>query len=573
MTLNSVGEESRDAILTKIKWLMSLRLVIATFSLGTSALVQISTGQPYLDPQLKALYLIIGLIYTLNLLYVFFLKKAKLLRGLAYVQIGVDLLFISALINFTGGVGSVFSLFYYLSIIAASIILYRRGGIIVASASSFLYSLIALLESYQIIDPVAVFIENEFTNGASLLFNVVMNITAFFLVALLSSFLSEQVRQSNQALKIKEHDYRRLEVLYRNIIESIGSGLLTVDKKNKISFFNRAAEVITGHKLSRVYGVRLYDIFPKLQKAEGDSEHLKNYEGTRSRFEIPFNRTDGVLVHLGFSRSILKDSDGSVQGTVYAFQDVTRLKQMEEHVKLVDRLAAIGRLATGMAHEIRNPLASMSGSIQMLKETLQLDSANKRLMEIVLKETNRLDQLLSDFVLFTHPDDRKREWVDLNGIIDDTLQLLSYNPLKNGIEVEKNLQGAPMVEADSQQLKQVFWNLFINAVQAMGTEGTLTVSTRVMPYDSLHESRREHLDENIGREWTEIVIGDNGKGIPKSYLDKIFDPFFTTKDQGIGLGLAIVYSIVESYKGIIEVASEDMQGTRFAIYLPAVSHQ
>jgi two-component system sensor histidine kinase PilS (NtrC family) len=428
------------------------------------------------------------------------------------------------------------------------------------------------LENLRIIDPVAVLIENELTSGASLLFNVVMNITAFFLVALLSSFLSEQVRQSNQALKIKEHDYHRLEVLYRNIIESIGSGLLTVDKKNKISFFNRAAEVITGYKLSRVYGVRLFDIFPKLQETEGDSEYMENYEGTRSRFEISFNRPDGLLVHLGFSRSMLKDSDGSVQGTVYAFQDVTRLKQMEEHVKLVDRLAAIGRLATGMAHEIRNPLASMSGSIQMLKETLQLDSANKRLMEIVLKETNRLDQLLSDFVLFTHPDDRQREWVDLNGIIDDTLQLLSYNPLKNGIEVEKKLQDAPMVEADSQQLKQVFWNLFINAVQAMGKEGTLTVSTRVVQYDSLQESRREHLDKEAGTEWTEIVIADTGKGIPKSYLDKIFDPFFTTKEKGIGLGLAIVYSIIESYRGIIEVTSDDNKGSQFTINLPVVSH-
>jgi two-component system sensor histidine kinase PilS (NtrC family) len=399
-----------------------------------------------------------------------------------------------------------------------------------------------------------------------------MNITAFFLVALLSSFLSEQVRESKQALKIKEQDYQKLEVLYRNIIESIGSGLLTVDKKNKISFFNRAAEIITGYKLSRVYGVRLHDIFPKLQEAAGNSEQTEHCEGTRSRFEISFNRSDGTLIHLGFSRSMLKDTDGNIQGTIYAFQDVTRLKQMEEHVKLVDRLAAIGRLATGMAHEIRNPLASMSGSIQMLKETLELDSANKRLMDIVLKETNRLDQLLSDFVLFTHPDDRKREWVDLNGIINDTLQLVSYNPLKNGIEVEKNLQGSPMVEADSQQLKQVFWNLFINALQAMGDGGRLTVSTRVMQYDSLHESRREHLDKNAGTEWTEIVIADTGKGIPKSYLDKIFDPFFTTKEKGIGLGLAIVYSIIESYRGIIGVTSQDNKGSQFTINLPAVSH-
>ena len=572
MTLYKAEEESRDVILGKIKWLMSLRLVIATFSLGTAALVQITTGKAYLDPQLGALYVIIGLIYTLNLLYAFILKKAKPLRTFAYLQIAVDLLFISALINITGGVGSVFSFFYYLAIIAASIILYRRGGIIVASASSFLYAFIAALETYNIVEPLEMVVESELTHGASLFFNVVMNITGFFLVALLSSFLSEQVRQSSKALKIKEQDYHRLEALNRNIIQSIGSGLLTVDKKERISFFNRAAEVITGYKLSRVYGVRLYDIFPNLREPGDESEQMVSYEGIPSRFEITFNRSDGALIHLGFSKSMLKDSDGSVQGTVYAFQDVTRLKQMEEHVKLVDRLAAIGRLATGMAHEIRNPLASMSGSIQMLGETLQLDSANKRLMDIVLKETNRLDQLLSDFVLFTHPDDRKKELVDLKGIIDDTLQLLSYNPLKNGIEIEKHLQGSTMVEADSQQLKQVFWNLFINAVQAMGPGGRLTVSSSVIPYATLRENLRERLDSKVGKEWTEIVIVDTGRGIPESYLDKIFDPFFTTKEKGIGLGLAIVYSIVESYKGIIEVTSADEKGSRFAIYLPAVSH-
>ena len=565
-------EEPREAILGKIKWLMSLRLVIATFSLGTAALVQITAGKPYLDPQLGALYVIIGLIYTLNLLYAFILKKARRLKSFVYFQIAVDLLFISALINVTGGVGSAFALFYYLAIIGASIILYRRGGLIAASASSFLYAFLAVLETYKIVEPLEMVVKSELTHGASLFFNVVMNITGFFLVALLSSFLSEQVRQSSTALKIKEQDYHRLEALHRNIIQSIGSGLLTVDKKERISFFNRAAEVITGYKLSRVYGARLYDIFPNLNGAGENSEQMVSYDGVPSRFEISFNRSNGVLVHLGFSKSMLKDSDGSVQGTVYAFQDVTRLKQMEEHVKLVDRLAAIGRLATGMAHEIRNPLASMSGSIQMLGESLQLDSANKRLMDIVLKETNRLDQLLSDFVLFTHPDDRKKEWVDLNGIIDETLQMLSYNPLKNGIEIEKNLQGATMVEADSQQLKQIFWNLFINAVQAMGTEGRLTVATSVMRYGALHESLRERLDSSIAKEWTEIVVADTGSGIPESYLDKIFDPFFTTKEKGIGLGLAIVYSIIESYRGIIEVASDDRKGSRFAIYLPAVSN-
>jgi two-component system sensor histidine kinase PilS (NtrC family) len=550
---------------------MSLRLVIATFSLGGAALIQFTAGKAYLDPQIKALYLIIGLIYTLNLIYAFVLKKIGSLKLLAYVQIGVDLLFISALINVTGGVGSVFSLFYYLSIIAASIILYRSGGIIIASVSSFLYAFMALLENYNVIEPIAVLIATEFTSDASLFFNVVMNITAFFLVAFLSSFLSEQVRHSKEALKIKEYDYHRLEALHRNIIQSINSGLFTIDSEQKISFFNRAAEVITGYKLSQVYGMRVYDFFSKLKETAENAEKKGNYDGIRSRFEIPFNRPDGKKVHLGFSKSILKDSEGDVQGEVYTFQDVTRLKEMEEHVKLVDRLAAIGRLATGMAHEIRNPLASMSGSIQMLEETLQLDSSNKRLMEIVLKETNRLDQLLSDFVLFTHPDDRKKQVVDLNGIIDETIQLFSYNSNYNDIDVVKHLQGSIMIEADPQQIKQVFWNLFINAAQAMGSGGELRVVAQVVPIDSLDEGIQARLDRSLGSSWSQIVVADTGSGIPESYLGKIFDPFFTSKEKGIGLGLAIVFRIIESYHGIIVVKSEKNKGASFTLFLPSVS--
>jgi two-component system sensor histidine kinase PilS (NtrC family) len=277
------------------------------------------------------------------------------------------------------------------------------------------------------------------------------------------------------------------------------------------------------------------------------------------------------MLHLGFSKAILKDSEGSSQGEVYAFQDVTRLKEMEEHVKLVDRLAAIGRLATGMAHEVRNPLASMSGSIQVLRDGLRLDSDNRRLMEIVLRETNRLDQLISDFILFAQPDDRKKEIVELNSIIGDALQLFSYNPHHSNINVVKNLQNTIMIEVDQQQIKQVFWNLFINAAQAMDYEGELGVSTEIVRLDSLDAKISPKLDSTVGELWARILIADTGCGISEHYLDKIFDPFFTTKEKGIGLGLSIVYSIIESYGGTILVESEKDKGSRFAIYLPSSS--
>jgi two-component system sensor histidine kinase PilS (NtrC family) len=565
------GAEPRDVILGRIKWLMSVRLVLATFSLGTAALIQMTEGKPLLDPFLSSLYLIIGIIYALNLLYATVLRKVERLRIFIYIQLFTDLLLITGLINATGGVRSVFSLFYYLSIIAASIMLYRKGGIIIASASSILFTIILFLEPYKIFQPFYILQEGETASSASLAFGVVMNITGFYLIALLSSFLSEQVRRSNEALKIKEIDYHKLETLYRNIIESINSGLLTVDKDNRIIYFNRAAEQITGYAFSEIRDATIDEVFPELQEVEEDTQQFVNYDGLQSRFQISFKMADGKIRYLGFSKSILKDSEGDILGEVYAFQDVTRLKEMEEQVKLVDRLAAIGRLATGMAHEIRNPLASMSGSIQVLGESLQLDAANKRLMDIVLRETDRLDQLLSDFLLFTHPDDRKKQMIELNSIIDDTVQLFSYNPNYNTIEVVKNLQGSIMIEVDTQQIKQVLWNLFINAAQAMGNGGELTVSTSLVHFDALAKGIQARLDRGVGNLWSQIVVADTGSGIPESYLDKVFDPFFTSKERGIGLGLAIVFRIVESYQGVILVKSEKSSGTSFTIFLPSVS--
>jgi two-component system sensor histidine kinase PilS (NtrC family) len=255
---------------------------------------------------------------------------------------------------------------------------------------------------------------------------------------------------------------------------------------------------------------------------------------------------------------------------VYAFQDVTRLKEMEEQVKIMDRLAAVGRLASGMAHEIRNPLASMSGSIQILGQSLQLDDDNKRLMDIVLKETNRLDQLLSDFVLFTHPDQRKKKQIELNTVIMDTIELFLSNPDHNMITVMTDLNGSILLEADPHQIKQVLWNLFVNAHQAMSQGGNLTITSKKVAASDLTELRQKLP---VGAEvpcWVQLTVADTGCGIEVSDVDKVFDPFFTTKPRGSGLGLAIVYSIIESYKGQVSLKSQQDRGTTFTILLPAV---
>jgi len=570
MMLEQTTKEPREVLMARIKWLMSLRLVLATFSLGTAALVQITEGKAYLDAYLLRLYCLVGIVYCLSLLYAFLIRHIKHLEAFAYLQLILDTVLISGLISVTGGVRSDFSLFYYLSIIAAGIILYRRGGVILASAGSILYTLIIVLEYSGIIHTTDLSIAPSRVDGAaSILFSVLMKITAFYLVAFLSGFLSEQVRQSKEALKLKESDYTRLETLHRNIIESINSGLLTVNAAMNITFFNRAAEVITGLSFSEARGRHLEDIFPGLMRATAVPGRNSNGNGRPGpRFEISFLRNDNKKIYLGFSKSTLKDGEKESQGEVYTFQDVTRLKEMEEQVKMIDRLAAVGRLASGMAHEIRNPLASMSGSIQVLGQTLQLDADNKRLMDIVLRETNRLDQLLSDFVLFTHPDDRRKKVLELNSVIMDTVELFLSNPDHGSISLVTDLNGSIMLEADPNQIKQVLWNLFVNAHQAMGRGGKLQVATKIAAEDTISDVIQAAGTGHQSAEWVRLEVADTGCGIDEAYLDKVFDPFFTTKPRGSGLGLAIVYSIVESYKGHISVKSEKDRGTAFTILLP-----
>jgi len=572
MTHHYSLEEPRDVILRRIKWLMILRLILATFSLGAAALIQVTKGVPYLDPYLISLYVVIGMVYALNLFYTSILTRVKSLTTFAYTQFFMDILLITGLVNATGGVRSVFSLFYYLSIMGASIILYRRGGIIVASASSIFYGLIINLEYYGIFQPLYGPPQEESYSVTTLLFRIVMNITAFYFIAILSSFLSEQVRKSQAALKVKEIDYSMLEALHRNIVKSINSGLLTVDRENRITFINRAAEEITGYSISEVYGLKIDELISGIEKFEEGLLKVLGGENQSHRFELSFTRRDGKVVHLGFSKSILKGSEDNGQGEIYIFQDITKLKEMEEHVKVIDRLAAIGRLAMGMAHEIRNPLASLSGSVQVLRGDLKLTIDNQRLMEIVLRETKRLDQLLSDFILFAHPNDRKKEKVELNSIIDNTIQLCLYNPDFSTITIKRNFHDSIMVEVDPQQIKQVFWNLFINAAQAMDYRGEIEVLTTIVHLTSLTEDIKVMLDTSAHTLLSQIVVSDTGCGIPEVYRDKIFDPFFTTKEKGIGLGLAIVYSIIESYRGTILVKSESGKGSQFTIYLPVISH-
>ena len=555
--------EKRGSLYSKIQWLMFFRAVVVTLLLGATAIVQIKESQLFYHTSPLYLYLFIGLTYALTLFYAFLLRRVKRLKAFAYGQLFADVFFVTLLIYLTGGIESVFSWVYLLPIFGASAILYRRGGLLVASASSILYGTLLDLEFYQVILPLGSRFALPVGYKSSYVFYLMaVNIIAFYLVAILSAYLSEQVRRKEEELRERLVDYNQLEQLYKHIVQNVTSGLVTVDRAGRVTFFNRMAEEITGYKLEEVYQKEIGNVFPgflDLSRSNGlaPEKEWKNFY--LSRWEAKFQRKDGAVMTLGFSVSPLKNSAGEEIGIIFIFQDLTKMREMEENLKRADRLAAIGTLAAGMAHEIRNPLASISGSIEILKEEIDGAVQHQQLMDIILREVGRLNSLIADFLLFARPAPPGQELIHLNGAVEEVLKIFAHSPeCGPGIRLATHFQDEIYLPGDAQQIKQVFWNLIINAAQAMSAGGELRIELR----------RRSSPPDPGEPPQGEIVISDTGTGIGEEELDKIFNPFFTTKEKGTGLGLSIVHKIVESYGGKILVRSQLGQGTTFTIYFP-----
>jgi two-component system, NtrC family, sensor histidine kinase PilS len=569
--MNKNRVDMKEEFHRRLQWLMLCRVMVASFFLGIAIIAQLQRSESYLAPYLVYLYGFTAGIFVLTCIYALLISKIINLKLFCYFQIMGDILLITVLLFITGGINSIFPFMYSISIISASILLYRPGSLLTATGASFCYSLLLSFEHFGIIHPlqISAFIARGYAEDP-LVYPAIVNITAFYLVALLSSFVSEQARKSRLLLNEQQIDMRTLEALNENVIQSITSGLLTLDTGGKIITFNKAAEQITGLTQSQVYQRHITEIF-------GDS--IKPYQitgrqtnvGIPVRFEAHFSRADSRVLQLGISSSILKDGAGQEIGNILVFQDLTLLKEMEEYVKRMDRLAAIGRLAAGIAHEVRNPLASIRGSVQVLQKNLLLSDSDKRLMDIVLRESDNLNGLISNFIQFARPNTQKKELIYFKAVVEETLQLFHNSAeCRDNITIIQDISEDVCFDADPQQLKQVLWNLLINAAQAINTDrGEITITAR---YAACGLTAARELtpaapdaapERNI-----EIIIRDTGCGIDDNEQDKIFEPFYTTKERGTGLGLSIVYRIIEEHGGTIAVKSTPTQGACFTICLP-----
>jgi two-component system sensor histidine kinase PilS (NtrC family) len=457
---------------------------------------------------------------------------------------------VTFLVHLTGGIDSGFSLLYHLTIISGSIILYRRGGYLSASLSSILYGAMLDMQYYNVVG----FTRSQNFTPAQVLYQVFISIISFYMVAFLSGYLSDRLRKTRQQLKEKSTDFEDLRVLQDSILRSVGSGIVTMDMEGRVTSWNPAAEQITGYRYAEIRE-RSHEVFG--ESIKGIFGHTDDLREGPIRFDGELIKKDGLRLILGMTASLLKDEKDSVRGIILTFQDITKIVEMEERVRRQERLATIGSLAAGIAHEIRNPLASLSGSIQVLRKDLDLKGDNQRLMDIVLREAERLNTIITEFLEYARPKASSIEEIFLSSLVDETIVLLRNNKnFREDIKITCEVASSVRVQADPQRLRQVFWNLLINGCQAMPKGGEIRISAT------------PSSPNNDDTEWLRVTITDSGQGIARDDIDKIFYPFFTTKTGGTGLGLAIVYRILEDHGATIDVESEPGKGTRFIIMLP-----
>ncbi len=538
----------------RLIWFNLVRVVVVSLLLVATTILKLKESALFDERALANLTILLICTYFFSIVSLVLLKVTdRYSRPLTYSQIGWDLFFVTALLLITGGISSPFSFLYLLSIINTSIMLSRRDAIFTASLSAILYGSILDLQYYGMLAPLGLnYLPARILGANYVLYTIFVNIVAFYLTAFLTGYLAERARRSESALQEKVVDYEELERLNSSIVSSLASGLLTLNNDGKIRVFNRSAEQLTGLKQVDAYNRPLSEVIPGLKYVADDFSSVK-------RGELQFLAANGEMMTLGFNSAPLNDKEGNRAGIIVNFQDLTHVKRIEAELTKADRLAAIGELSARIAHEIRNPLASISASVQLIAQGSGIAENDRKLLEIVLRETDRLNELITDFLIYARPSQPVKVEISFHQLIAELLALLATDPRFDRVEIWNNCEGSISVIADIDQLKQVLWNLMVNAADALPPNGCITIDARVVDG---HELARGLTT------MAQISVTDNGCGIDRENLERVFEPFFTTKQGGTGLGLATVYRVIEAHDGRILVDSSKGKGTTFTILLP-----
>ncbi len=553
MNINVTDSQSEEQI-ELMKALTIFRMVVISFFLGLLVLFQREFSELQFPFMLSILA---AATYLVSIVYLMMLKMVSKYPLFLISQLAIDIIIETAIIFFAGGVASPFTFLYMFTIIASAIVLPRPSTYVIASVASILYGVMGNLEYYEIIQPTALFAlgEKPLSQGF-VFFTVLSHIAAFFLIAYLSDILSQKVRRTFLALLSKSRDLSSLQAFHENVIANMGSGFLALNMKKEVMSANNAAIKLLALPMQDLKHTSFYRFFPNNQNNTLLPE-IKSKETGTVNAEVEYLSQNGEKRLLNMNCSLYKDSTQNVMGYIVIFQDVTELSEMKKTITKAEKLASIGRISAGLAHEIRNPLGSISGSVELLKSgTIKSESAQK-LMSIILLEIDRLNSTITRFLSFSSIEIKRVKHANIAKIINDAL-LLFCNDKKycDTINVATKMDESLELEADSEALKQVFWNLLINSGQAMENGGEISISVF------------RETNKKSGAEECIITFSDTGDGIPESDITKIFEPFFTTKKKGTGLGLSAVFNVIESHHGTIDLSGKDGGGTTFTISLP-----
>jgi two-component system sensor histidine kinase PilS (NtrC family) len=440
---------------------------------------------------------------------------------------------------------------YVLTVLEGCFLLGRRGGLVAASLAGLLYvdvvlgrHLLTLLGLAEPVQPTALDV-----------LTVLFNAAVLVAIALLAGSLAERYYLAQRNLESQRKDFSDLQAFRDLIFQSVGSGLIAVNPEGRITAFNRAAESITGVAEREALGQPWEALFGGEVDLEEARQAVAGPGAQSLRYEIRLKRRDGHEVPVGVSFWSLRSGDGEAVGLIGVCQDLSSIKRMEQQVRQADRLATIGRLSANIAHEIRNPLASLSGAIEALVRELPADPGRERLVEIVLRESERLNRIIGDFLEYARPAPMASHAVDLADLLEEVVLLVEHRSMPAELKVIREYGEKLPARVDPQQVRQAIWNLCINAVQAMPEGGELRVGGRVVP--------------GGGPPRLQLWISDTGQGIAETDLPQIFEPFFSTKAEGSGIGLALVYRVVQDHGGQIEVRSQLGAGTSFMLILPS----
>jgi len=528
-----------------IKRSVLVRILISTVVLGSGAFIYFVK-----DSRNIAFYLsvILASVYFLSLLYLllesFFVNRNTLFK---YFQVITDVFLISVVVLVTGTVTSPFIFLYPLVIIFSCIFLSKFASYMVTGLICILYIIVVILGllilNHLSISNIESVLDTELLIGENGLFIVYFHLVGFIMLAVLGGYLSERISVTREELGESKKSLDILQNLHENILQSLTSGVITLDFDGDIISINESGLKIIGiDSVKKVVGKHLSDFFEGVNIQE-----LLD----KKREELIYKMKKGREMILGFSASMLRDSKGVNHGYTIIFQDLTEIRNLEDRVKESEKLALLGQLSAGLAHELRNPLSAISGSVEILSSDISEDNDYYRLVKVASREVERVNLIVEDFLLLTVPvDDYKTNPVEIGYIIRQTSDSFIATVKRNDLKIDTDIEKGLFIKANAYRLKQVFWNLLTNAMDSMRNGGKIKIKC-YKDNDSI-----------------KILFSDQGTGIDEELIPRVFDPFFTTKEVGTGLGLAIVQKIIEGYKGDIKLISKKDRGTDFIITFP-----